>query len=261
MPYFQRIPKLFEGKEACFMFVNKGEFSVRTPEEFISFKEGKGLLAKCFDYFFETNERQQESSDNIEILGILLHSSIVEEVFQFDSTISQHTVDFNVKKVQVDALLANFKESINLLLDNPELADEAIIKMKLKEFVLLISKTENAPSQLDFLSAMFRVNSADFKSTVNKNLFSSLSLEEFAKLSNMSLSSFKRKFNETFGESPKKYISKMKMKRAEQMLAIKENRITDIAYECGFESVSAFNRNFKARFNQSPTQYRLSQNA
>lgn len=243
------------------MFVNKGQFSVRTHNEFIAFEQGKGMLAKCFDYFIETTESQRASGDNIEVLGILLHSFIVEELFQFDTTISTHRVDFDVKQVQVDALLANYKESINLLLENPELADDATIKLKLKEFVRLISKMENAPSQLDFLSAMFRLNTIDFKTTINKNLYSSLSMEEFAKLSNMSLSSFKRKFNETFGESPKKYISKMKMKRAEQMLAIKENRISHIAYECGFESVSAFNRNFKAHFNQSPSEYRLSQNA
>lgn len=33
MAQFQRIPKLFQDNEACFMFINKGEFSVRTPED------------------------------------------------------------------------------------------------------------------------------------------------------------------------------------------------------------------------------------
>ncbi len=36
--------KPFQDNEACFMFVNKGEFSVRTPDQFISFKQDQGLL-------------------------------------------------------------------------------------------------------------------------------------------------------------------------------------------------------------------------
>lgn len=260
MPYFQRIPKLFEKNEACFMFINKGEFSVRTPDQFLSFEKGKGLLAKCFDYFFETNKTQQASSDNIELLGVILHQSMMEELFQFDLSTSNYKVDFNVKQLQVDALLANFKESINILLDNPELADETLIKTKLKEFVLLLSKSENAPSELDFLAAMFQPNATDFRTTINNNLYSNLSVEEFAKLCNTSVSTFKRKFKELYSETPKKYFSKMKMKKASQLLLIKENRISDIAYECGFDSLATFNRIFKKNFGKSPSEYRLSQN-
>ena len=260
MPYFHRIPKLFEKNEACFMFINKGEFSVRTPDEFLSFEKGKGLLAKCFDYFFETNKAQQASSDNLELLGVILHQSMMEELFQFDLSTSNYKVDFNVKQLQVDALLLNFKESINILLDHPELADETLIKTKLKEFVLLLSKSENAPSELDFLAAMFKPNTTDFRTTINNNLYSNLSVEEFAKLCAMSVSTFKRKFKELYSETPKKYFSKMKMKKASQLLLVKENRISDIAYECGFDSLATFNRIFKNHFGQSPSEYRLTQN-
>ena len=258
MPYFQRIPKLFQENEACFMFIHKGEFSVRTPDEFISFKNGKGLLAKCFNYFFETNKTQRASSDHLEVLGILIFPSIVEELFQFDISHSTHTVDYNVKQVQIDDLLNNFKESINILLDNPELADEATIKTKLKEFILLVSKTQNAPSHLDFLSAMFKTNATEFRTTVNNNLYSSLSIDEFAQLCGMSVSSFKRKFKEIYKASPKKYLTKMKLLKAAEMLSSNDFRISDIAYDCGYESISTFNRAFKTYFGKSPSEYRLS---
>jgi AraC-like DNA-binding protein len=259
MPYFRRMPKLFEKNEACFMFINKGEFSVRTPEEFISFKKGKGLLAKCFDYFFETNKSQRESSDAVEIVGVILHQSIMEELFQFDLASYDFNLGYNLKQLQIDALLANYKESINILLDNPEIADETLIKTKLKEFVLLLSKSENAPSELDFLSALFKLNPSDFRSTINNNLYANLTLEEFAKLCNISVSTFKRKFRSVYRESPKKYLSKMKMERASQLLIIKENRISDIAFDCGFDSLGTFNRNFKAHFGISPSEFRMGQ--
>ena len=219
MSNFKRIPKLFQDNEACFMFINKGEFSVRTPDEFISFRKGKGLLAKCFDYFFETSKAQREVGNSIEVVGVLLYPSIIEELFQFDTSQSTHAVDYNVKAVPVDGLLNSFKESVTILLDNPELADETLIKIKLKEFVLLMTKTQNAPTQLDFLASMFKKNTSEFKETILKNLYSNLTIDEFAHLCGMSLSTFKRKFTETFKESPKKYIAIKKLEKATMLLA------------------------------------------
>lgn len=65
---------------------------------------------------------------------------VVEELFHFDIADSLHKLDHNAKQIQINELLSNFKSSINMLLDNPELADEEIIKTKLKEFVLVILK-------------------------------------------------------------------------------------------------------------------------
>jgi len=259
MSHFKRIPKFYQDREACFMFINEGEFSVRTPDEFISFNKEKGLLAKCFDYFFETTKKQRDKNDSIEVVGVLLYPSIVEELFQFDIMHSAHTVDYNIKQVHVNGLLNNFKDSINLLLDNPELADETLIKTKLKEFVLLMSKTVNAPSQLDFLSAMFKKNNSEFKETILNNLYSNLSIDEFAHLCGMSLSTFKRKFKEVFKDSPKKYIGKMKLEKASKMLQSLDYRVSDVAYDCGFETISTFNRSFKTYFGKSPSEYRLTQ--
>ncbi len=259
MSHFKRIPKLYQDNEACFMFINKGEFYVRTPNEFISFNKEKGLLAKCFNYFFETSKQQRETNNSIEVVGVLLYPSIVEELFQFDVTHSTHTVDYNITQVPINGLLNNFKDSINMLLDNPELADEILIKTKLKEFVLLVSKTQNAPSQLDFLSSMFKKNHSEFKKTILNNLYSNLTIDEFAYLSGMSLSTFKRMFKKAFKDSPKKYIAKAKLEKASKLLVSKEHRISDIAYDCGFETISTFNRSFKKYFGQSPTEYRLNQ--
>ncbi len=258
-PYFKRIPKLYQNNEACFMFINDGEFSVRTPEHFLSFSQDYALLAKCFDYFFETSAKQRESSSRIDIIGILIHQEIVEEIFEFDTASYPYQVAYNAKKVEVGKLLNNFKNSIDILLENPELADESIIKAKLKEFILLINKTENAPSHLHFLSALFRKNDIEFRTTINNNVYSNLSIEELSRLCGMSISSFKRTFNKHFKESPAGYILKRKLKKAAILLQSSDLRISDVAYDCGFDSLATFNRNFKSYFGASPSEYRMNQ--
>jgi AraC-like DNA-binding protein len=257
MPYFNRIPKEYQENEACFVFVNQGEFSVRAQEEMLPMNKHTALLAKCLNYFFETNNEQKKSGDGVEVIGILLYPSLVKELFEFDVSSSNYAVDFNLKQVEVDRLLENFRESINILLDNPELADDNMVKTKLKEFVLLMSKSQGAPSQLDFLAALFKPNDVAFKSTIQHNLYANLSLDELATLCHLSTSSFKRRFKATFDESPKKYIAKKKLERAAEMLKSAGSRVSDVAYDVGFDSLSTFNRNFVNHFGRSPSNYRL----
>ena len=62
--------KPFQDNEACFMFVNRDEFSVRTPDQFITFKEDQGLLAKCMNFFIETTKEQRQKEKKINVLGV-----------------------------------------------------------------------------------------------------------------------------------------------------------------------------------------------
>lgn len=256
-PHPKRQLKPFYSNEACFMFVNEGNFSVRTSSEFINFESGKGLLTKCINFFIEATEQQRTDNDKLELIGVYLFPSIIEELLQIDLSVSKHTVPFAAKEIQVNKLLDVFKESINVLLDNPELADEITVSTKLKEFILLISKTQEGIAQLDFLSAMFKTHATEFAATINNNLYSNLSVSEFAQLCGMSVSSFKRKFAETFKESPGKYIEKKKLQKALNLLTSSTLRVSDIAYDCGYETISTFNRSFKAHFGKSPSDYRL----
>ncbi len=256
MPDFNRVPKVYQKNEACFIFVNEGEFSLRTPEEMVPVSKSNGILAKCLDYFFESSPSQRGKANGFEVIGVYLHQSLLEELFDFDVSHSKHKVDYNVKQFEIDNLLDNFRNGINILIDNPDLADEDIVKIKLKEFILLISKTQDAP-QSDFLSSLFKTKQTEFTEIVNNNVFSNLSVEELAHLCSMSVSTFKRKFNEEFDESPKKYMSKMRLQRASEMLISKESRISDVAYELGYDTVSTFNRSFKKHFGKSPTEFKL----
>lgn len=260
-PHFKRELKEYVTEEACFIFVNEGELSVRAQDRVLELDSNTGLLAKCLNYFYEVSREQRKVGDGVDVIGVLLHPQIMKEIFESDLSQSTYRVNFNLKQVQIDALFDAFKQSIAILIDNPELADEAMLRNKIKEFVLLLSKSANAPSTLDFLAAMFKPEHVEFKTVVQSNLYSSLSVEELAKLCHMSTSSFKRKFKEVYHESPKKYIARKKIERAEQLLKVHDNRVSDVAYDVGFETVSTFNRSFKSVTGKSPSEYRLAQTA
>lgn len=257
MPYFSRTLKQYAEDEACFMFVNKGEVGIRSSEEYFELNQSVGMLAKCMNYFFEPTNNQKVCNNEIESVGIFLYPGLIKDLFEFELSSSNHSVTYNLKQVQIDRLLENYKESINILLDNPEFVDESIVINKLKEFILLISKSQEISSQLDFLSALFKPNEIDFKTTIRNNLYANLSIDELATLCHLSVSSFKRKFKTVFNDSPKKYIVKKKVEKAAQLLKTNNLRVSDIAYDVGFDSLATFNRNFTTIYGKSPTEYRL----
>jgi AraC-like DNA-binding protein len=66
------------------------------------------------------------------------------------------------------------------------------------------------------------------------------------------------------GASFTERVLELRLQKARAMLADRRHdqlRVGDIAYECGFDSVSYFNRCFRRRFSASPTQYRGSSSA
>lgn len=65
---------------------------------------------------------------------------------------------------------------------------------------------------------------------------------------------FEALHNETIG----KYIKRLRLEKAAQYLIYSNRKVTDIAYEVGFEDRSAFSKAFKNKFHLSPAAFRLS---
>ena len=257
--HFDRVPKEYIENEACFVFINHGKISVRSADKVLYLDDNSGILAKCAPYF--TEKQKVDFEQTTEAITILLFADILEDLFHFTSLNSSYKLDYNENKIIIDRQLQSFKESLLFLFDHPELADEEMIGTKLKEFVLIISKIENAPSSLDFLSAVFKPTQINFRKTVEQNIFSNLSLEQIASLVNLSLSTFKRKFSEVFNDTPNHYINQKKIERAIFKIQSSKESISQIAFDVGYDSLPTFNRNFKKVTGKSPTEFKLSQNA
>jgi len=237
---FTRMPKPFVENEACFMYLIEGSFQFRTPERVLKFSKGDAFLAKCSDYFFEQTKADHAKATQSQGIGIYLYPTIIKELFDVDLSISDFETDYDATPINIDAMLENFINGIDFLLDNPSISNDSMIKVKLKEFLLLLSKTGNAPTLLDFLSSLFKPYEYDFKKIVEQNMYADLSMAELARLCGMSVSTFQRTFHDLFDQTPSKYILEQRMNKAKEMLGNTANRISDIAYDCGYQSLTEF---------------------
>ena len=95
------------------------------------------------------------------------------------------------------------------------------------------------------------------KDYIEENLVDPIHLTEVAQRFKMSPFHFCRKFKEATGTTMTNYISEQRVSLAKEALVNTENRITDIAFNSGFQSLSQFNRNFHKITGMSPTQFRM----
>ncbi len=79
-----------------------------------------------------------------------------------------------------------------------------------------------------------------------------LSVEDFARLTGRSPSTFLRDFKRSFGTTPREWLFEQRMQRASQWLASGELAVGAVAERLGYESVSHFIRTFKRRFGKTP---------
>lgn len=94
------------------------------------------------------------------------------------------------------------------------------------------------------------------KQFINEHQAEELSLDQVAQSVHTSKFYFCKMFKKATGINFTDYLSRVRTERAKDLLLNRNLRISEIAYEVGFQSLTHFNRVFKRILGQSPTDYR-----
>jgi len=94
------------------------------------------------------------------------------------------------------------------------------------------------------------------KQYIHENQAEDLSLGQVAKAVNTSIFYFCKMFKKATGLNFTDYVSRIRVEKAKNLLLNRNLRVSEIAYEVGFQSLTHFNRVFKKVMGQSPTEYR-----
>jgi AraC-like DNA-binding protein len=94
------------------------------------------------------------------------------------------------------------------------------------------------------------------KQFIEENQAEDISLGQVAKAVNSSTFHFCKMFKKTTGLNFTDYVSRVRIEKAKNLLLNPNLRVSEIAYEVGFQSLTHFNRVFKKITGQSPTEYR-----
>jgi AraC-like DNA-binding protein len=91
---------------------------------------------------------------------------------------------------------------------------------------------------------------------VLKNYRQKITLDDLAELLHMTPTSFSRYFTMKNNKPFSKFLSEIRIKRACKLLTETEDSVEEICYECGFNTLSNFNKQFREIMHQKPTQYK-----
>ena len=248
--------------EACFLYMVEGEINYKTEKQSISIPVNEAVLLKCGNYFSQI--KNSKTFKNHQIVIVHFHPEILKKIYDTNLPkifLQPINIDksIDLSNISNDFLIQKYIESLLFYFDNPTLTNEDLLVLKLKEIILLLCQTKNAPVIQQILSQLFSPTSFTFKQIIENNLFYHLTTNKLAEIANLSLSSFKREFRKNYNDTPANYIRNKKLEKAAELLLISEERITDIAFDCGFNDLANFSTLFHDKFHFTPSSFRLNQ--
>jgi len=120
-------------------------------------------------------------------------------------------------------------------------------------------------SEYELLASPRFVENIQFKSSdqfrkineyIMRNFQEEIKLPEIAGLANMALTTFCNFFKEHYRVTFIEYLNSVRIGHACKLLSEKELNVVEVAFECGFNNLANFNKQFKKFKKMTPTEYR-----
>lgn len=244
---------------ACFLFSLKGDMQFHIHDESMVVPVNYSLFLNCIN----TSKKISDSNSGAknEIVVISFHPDILKKIYDRELPHILHPASNTItnqtsEKINNDFLILKYIEGLLFYFENPSLASDEILILKLKEIILLLSQTSSAGVVQTILSQLFSPTTYTFRQVIEGNIFSQVGIEELAHKTNLSVSSFKREFAKLYNDSPANYIKTKRLEKAAELLLASDHRITEIAFECGFNDLANFTKSFHDKYNVAPSSYR-----
>ncbi|MDY0779767.1 AraC family transcriptional regulator [Tenacibaculum sp. IB213877] len=248
-------------ERACMLFVREGELQYQQRDFQYDIPAEYSLFLNCLNSGKEIHHTQSEGV--CEVVILTFHPDILRKIYDKElPTLLQRgkaVTNQSSGKINHDFLIKKYIDGLMFYFENPALISEEMMILKLKEIIILLSQTHDSELIKTIFSQLFSPISYSFKQVIEAHLYSQISIEELAQLTNFSVSSFKREFSKLYHDTPAHYLKTKKLEKAAELLFVSDSRISDIAHDCGFNDLVNFTKNFTEKYKISPSQYRLSQ--
>lgn len=192
-------------------------------------------------------------------------------IVQFEKNFMQYSFSNYIQFTQIQNVLKCSNRGIVFELENhpqiQRMMNEFPHVEGIEQIILLLrllQQLSQIPEKRMAASPNFNITLAGFKDNriekiiayLNKKYTEPLCLDEVATYASMNPTAFCRYFKENVGKTFKEYIVEMRIGYACKLLSLERYNISQISIECGFETISHFNRCFKRITGYSPTEYK-----
>lgn len=159
-------------------------------------------------------------------------------------------------EIKVNEVTRSFFYSILPYFSQQPPPSENLLELKFKELLFhILSNPENA-KLLAYISSISDQHKPPLYEIMEANYHFNLSVAEFARLAQRSVTTFKRDFQEYYHTTPGKWLTRKRVDYGKLLLETSNKNIKEITYDSGFENTTHFSRVFKESYGLSPIHYR-----
>ena len=151
--------------------------------------------------------------------------------------------------------IKSYFQSLLPYIEHSEEVSTKLASMKVNEAMGLL--LELYPELRTFLFDFDDPSKSGLEEFMLKNFHYNVPLENLAKLSGRSLTSFKREFAANFKTTPSKWLKDKRLSEAYYLLTQHDKRPQDIYIELGFQNLSHFYTCFKQKYGHTPAGAKL----
>ncbi|MBB6270152.1 AraC-like DNA-binding protein [Pedobacter cryoconitis] len=219
---------------------------------------GKSYLYKTGDFRFAVKNRLSKFTKQPSLDGEYRSISIcidqdtlleMKDQYQLNK-IADHTFE-NVFPLNPSKIFHNYFDSLLPYLTNGTKINDALLKAKIKEAVLIF--LEANPQLKDILFNFNEPGKIDLEAYMNEHYQYNGDLSHFAYLTGRSLSTFKRDFQKIYHTTPNKWLLRKRLEDAYYLIKEKKMRSTDVYLDVGFKDYSHFSIAFKKQYGKAPS--------
>jgi len=162
----------------------------------------------------------------------------------------------SVLRIQPDGLLQIYHQSIRSYLSLPQKPSGQLLLLKFEELLLSLFSNKEHQALTDYFISLCQSQQHQMSMVMEQNFGYNLTLENYARLCHMSLSTFKKCFKQYYNASPGAWLKMKRLALAVDYLLGTNSSVSQISFDCGFEDTSHFIRVFKEKYYLTPLQYR-----
>src|SRR5690606_15535684 len=130
------------------------------------------------------------------------------------------------------------------------------LELKFKELLFNIFLDPANKDVLAYANSLMNISNTPIWEVMEKNYMYNLTVEQFARMANRSLSVFKKEFFQYYHTTPGRWLTQKRLELAKSFLDAGKQNIGEVAFNSGFENLSHFSRVFKEKYGVSPTKMR-----
>ena len=236
------------------IFVLKGKKLLHLPSRTLVVEQGQVVFLKRGIYVMA---EYIEEGFTFEALIIFVHEKFLKEFLYSRREIQASGKNSTgITIIPANNLLDSFKIQYLSYFDESIENLKQILNVKLLELFLILISSPGKEKVFDFIRSAVDPGPVDIDFVIRNHLLQPLTVAELANLCGRSLAAFKRDFQLLYNEPPKRWINRQRLMHAHMLLSNSEKNVSQIADECGFESVSHFIRLFKKEYGITPNNQR-----